>query len=123
MLIDDDDSDTFYHKIIIEEMNVTNCLLVAENGCEALRLLKEPDCIQPELIFLDLNMPKMNGWEFLDEYKNLNIPGKKSMIYILTTSMNPDDKERALQRAEVAGFFIKPLTKEILESIINNVPQ
>ena len=67
LLIDDDDEDNFYHKIVIERMNITKRIEVAYNGLEALEFLQKESQIIPELIFLDINMPKMNGWEFLEK--------------------------------------------------------
>src|SRR4051812_35217001 len=105
LLVDDDDEDNFFHKIVIERMDVTDCIEVAENGIEALKFLKKENQAIPELIFLDINMPKMNGWEFLEEYKKLS-PDQKARITImmLTTSANPDDIKRAESIEEVDGY-------------------
>jgi CheY-like chemotaxis protein len=75
---------------------------------------------QPELIFLDINMPGMNGWEFLEHYKQLPEGLQNAMIVVmLTTSENPDDKARAATQGMLADFKSKPLTKEMLEEVIN----
>jgi len=68
LLIDDNDDDNFYHRIILSEAGVTKRIEVAETGYEALDFLQR---IQqaPELIFLDINMPRMNGWEFLQRQR------------------------------------------------------
>lgn len=119
LLIDDDPDDNYFHQIIINEMNIVNQIDIATNGIEAIAYLTQKNCIPPEIIFLDLNMPKMNGWEFLDQYKHLDI-GKKAkvLILILTTSANPDDIKRAKEIQEVTGFETKPLTKELLTDIL-----
>lgn len=120
LLVDDDADDNYYHRIIIEEMNIVNTIETATNGIEALAYLKKANQTSPEIIFLDLNMPKMNGWEFLNEYKNLNELHKaKVLIIILTTSANPDHIKRAQEIENVSGFETKPLSKEILEEIID----
>ena len=75
MLIDDDDDDNFFHQMVLNEVDVANKVQVAESAFEALDYLREGKQI-PELIFLDINMPKMNGWEFLNEYKKLDIHHK-----------------------------------------------
>jgi len=62
LLIDDNPADNRYHQIIIEEMNITNSICSVENGFEALDFLNNENNVLPELIFLDINMPKMNGW-------------------------------------------------------------
>ena len=64
-------------------------------------------------------MPKMNGWEFLEQYKHLGIAQKaKVLILILTTSANPDDIKRSKEIQEVTGFESKPLSKELLTEIL-----
>lgn len=119
LLIDDNDADNHYHQIIIEQMNITESVQIAENGLEALAFLKKENQVAPELIFLDINMPKMNGWEFLDEYKNLDAQQKAEIVIVmLTTSANPDDIKRAETIAEVNGFKVKPLTEEMLNEIL-----
>ncbi|GAA4460645.1 response regulator [Nemorincola caseinilytica] len=119
LLIDDDLEDSFFHKIVIDRMNIANCVQVAINGLEALEYLKDGDKPTPELIFLDINMPKMNGWEFLEEYKHLD-PQQKARITILmlTTSINPADIRRAQQIQDVTGYNTKPLSLEMLTDIM-----
>jgi CheY-like chemotaxis protein len=117
MLIDDNEDDNFYHKMIIREVDLAKNVEVAETGFEALDLLKKGTHI-PELIFLDINMPAMNGWEFLEEYKKLKAEQKAQIVIImLTTSLNPADKKRAEKIPEIDGFETKPLSAEMLERI------
>ncbi len=119
MLVDDNHEDNWYHQIIIEEMNITERIEVALDGAEALEFLKKESQIIPDLIFLDINMPKINGWEFLEQYKDLSPHQKvKIIVVMLTTSYNPKDLERAKQIEEVAGFNVKPLTHELLTEIL-----
>ena len=119
LLIDDNAADNRYNQIILEEMNIVDKIEVAENGLEALKMLENSDHPQPELILLDINMPKMNGWEFLEAYKKLDREEKnKKIVMILTTSMNPEDKNKADQSLGVSEFNIKPLTPEMLKNIL-----
>ena len=119
LLVDDDPDDNFYHQIIINEMNIVNHIDIVINGIEAIAYLKKENQIPPEIIFLDLNMPKMNGWEFLEQYKHLDIAQKaKVLIVILTTSANPDHIKRAKEIQEVTGFETKPLTTEMMTEIL-----
>ena len=119
LLVDDDDDDNYYHQIIINKMNMVDQIDIAMNGIEGIAYLKNEVHNPPDLIFLDLNMPKMNGWEFLDQYKNLDIAQRaKVLIIILSTSANPDDIKRAKEIQEVTGFNTKPLTKEYLTEIL-----
>lgn len=120
LLVDDDEDDNYYHKIIINKMEMVNKIAVAENGIEALAYIKDEANVPPDIIFLDLNMPKMNGWEFLEQYQHLTLEQKaKVLIVILTTSLNPDDKKRAEEIKDVTGFETKPLSKEILSELLD----
>jgi len=119
LLVDDDPDDNMYHRIIIEEMNITHNIDVVLNGLEAITYLKKNNQAPPELIFLDINMPKMNGWEFLDQYKHLDAKQRaRVVIVILTTSANPDHLKKAEQIKEVTGFETKPLSKEMMSEIL-----
>lgn len=117
LLIDDDESTNFLHKIVLEDTIDIKSIEVAETVKEAFELLERRDKndADPELIFLDLNMPGMTGWDFLEKYRELN---KNSVIFILTTSANPDDKKKAEKIKEVTGFRNKPLTNEMVKEII-----
>jgi len=119
LLIDDNEADNNYHKTIIEEMGVAETVQVAENGMEAMIFLTKENQVSPDLIFLDINMPKMNGWEFLEAYKNLEIKQKGNIIIVmLTTSQNPDDKKKAERIKEINGFHVKPINEVGLNQII-----
>ena len=119
LLVDDDPDDNLYHQIVIRDMDIVNRIDVVENGLEALAYLRKPDQIPPDLIFLDINMPKMNGWEFLEHYKHLHVKQRtRVLIVILTTSANPDDIKKAKEIQEVTGFETKPLSKEMLSDIL-----
>lgn len=119
LLVDDDDDDNFYHQIIINRMNIASRVDIAMNGIEALAYLKKENKNPPEIIFLDLNMPKMNGWEFLEQYQHLALDQKaKVLVVILTTSANPDDIKRAKEVEDVTGFETKPLSEELLTKIL-----
>lgn len=121
LLIDDDDEDNYFHKLVIERMDITKRIEFAQNGLEALAYLQQENQVIPELIFLDINMPKMNGWEFLEKYKDLS-KSKKSRITImmLTTSANPADLKRAQELEDVTGYQTKPLSTEMLNEILDN---
>ncbi len=123
MLVDDNEADNYLHKMVIEEANCTNQIVVMLNGKEAIAYLQEnlhtPQF--PELIFLDINMPVMNGWEFLDAYAKAGYNKKtSSIVAMLTTSINPDDFTKAQQKEVVADFTNKPLTSEKLDEILRN---
>ncbi|MEO8150685.1 MAG: response regulator [Bacteroidia bacterium] len=118
MLIDDDEDDNYFHQLIINEADVTHHLRIAVSGFEALEILAN-ETPSPDLIFLDINMPKMNGWEFLGEYEKLSFDLKaKNVIIMLTTSLNPDDEEKAKKFNRINGFENKPLSQEMIKRIV-----
>ena len=92
-----------------------------KNGEEALEALKkcadQSKCL-PDLILLDINMPIMDGWEFLDEFSNLTY-SKDISVIILTSSINPEDREKAKKYKDVKGFMSKPITKDKLDQILD----
>lgn len=119
MLIDDNPADNLYHRIIIGDMNITERIEVAIDGVEALQFLRKKNQTPPELIFLDINMPKMNGWEFLEVYKNLSKEQQSRIVIVmLTTSQNPADEEKAKLYDDVACYKTKPLTEEMINEIL-----
>jgi CheY-like chemotaxis protein len=123
LLVDDDEPTNFLNKMILEDVDCAQNIEVAYSGQGALEYLKTAngngDPTSPELIFLDINMPAMNGWEFLEQYSALDKQHKANVVIVmLTTSLNPDDHERANGIADVSGFETKPLTQEKLECIL-----
>lgn len=126
LLIDDNPADNEFHKIIIEEAGICNHIKIALNGVEALEYLRksgeaggEGGLPKPNIIFLDINMPLMNGFEFLEEYKKLDEKIKSDLVIVmLTTSLNPDDAKKAKEDSQVNEFQNKPLTIESLQEII-----
>jgi CheY-like chemotaxis protein len=117
LLIDDDMTVNFLHTFMIESEEVTNSLRIAETAEEALTILKSE---KPDLILLDLNMPKTDGWQFLAQYRKLVPSSRRSRIVILSSSADPDDKLLAERSPDVSGFYNKPLTKETLVRIVRD---
>jgi CheY-like chemotaxis protein len=124
MLVDDDQNDNYFHTREIKKTNLNIVVVTKNSGIEALEYLKskkEITNIQPDLIFLDINMPRMNGWEFLQEYSQLDKELQRGKIIImLTSSKNPDEVAKAMSISSVSDYISKPLTKETLEDIIKN---
>lgn len=122
LLIDDDEPTNFLNKLTLEQAGVAQHIRVATSGQAALDYLRDApaDCPRPELIFLDINMPAMDGWEFLGLYRNLP-PEKKTdtVLIMLTTSLNPDDEKRTQTIPEVSGFEHKPLNQGNLEKLMS----
>ncbi|MGY2132682.1 response regulator [Hymenobacter sp. HD11105] len=120
LLVDDDPVNNFLNQRLLENLAVADQLLVALNGQEAFALLEEhcPDAACPALILLDVNMPVMNGFEFLHAYQQLPLEQKEAIVIImLTTSLHPQDVERG-QQLNVAGFLSKPLTVDKVNGLL-----
>jgi CheY-like chemotaxis protein len=127
LLVDDDDATNFFSKRLIESIGLKVNVHVTENGQEALDFLlkngkyQETNHLLPLFIFLDLNMPVMDGWEFLDAFEKLNI--KSKVIVMLTTSLNQVDIEKSKTYTSIFRFIKKPLQKhDILEVFSKNAP-
>ncbi|WP_295335752.1 response regulator [Flavobacterium sp.] len=121
-LVDDDDTFVYITKKIIEKTNYVKEIRVFGNGLEALNYLKEnlnSEYQLPEVIFLDLSMPIMDGWQFLDEFSHLKNKRKdKIIIYICSSSISPHDIIKAKKMSSVSDFIIKPVTKDKFSEIV-----
>lgn len=124
LLIDDDEATNFFNEVVLEESGYVEEIIIKQSGFDALRYLTnkiEGNYPQPELIFLDINMPGMDGWEFIEAYKNLPTNQRANAIIImLTTSLNPDDQEKAESYQVISTFMHKPLSKAHLDEILEN---
>jgi CheY-like chemotaxis protein len=123
MLVDDNADDNFFHEWEIKKGYSVVTVVARQTGMDALEYLKlnkdEKD-LHPNLIFLDINMPGMNGWEFLTEYNKLDEKLKcQAVVVMLTTSENPDDKAKAEMMNLASDFKTKPLTQVMLKEIID----
>lgn len=124
LLIDDDEATNFYHTLIVEEECAHVPVRSVKSAKEALDYLlckkDGADCPKPGIIFLDINMPGMNGWDFLAKYHELSTDiQERAVVAMLTTSVNPDDRDKAATIPEVKEFVHKPLTPETLRKIMH----
>lgn len=126
-IIDDDPIFIYGVKLIMKKMDFCDTVLVFQNGEEAFNgltaLLKSGNDM-PNVIFLDINMPIMNGWEFLDSF--LQTPNNSkhvTTIYIVSSSIDPRDIERCYTYKEVNNYLLKPLAQQDLEKVIQNYAQ
>lgn len=117
LLVDDDEINNFISikliKKAVENTEISSCLNGRFAIEELVDLQKEDPGKLPDYILLDINMPVMNGWEFLEEYKRLNIdPQGKSQIYVISSSVFSNDINKARSYPLVKNFISKPLSVE-----------
>jgi CheY-like chemotaxis protein len=119
-IIDDDHVFTYVLSKQMKLVNFSNSTMIFHNGLEALKYLKpileSPEAL-PSVILLDLNMPVLDGWQFLDEFTKLT-PQKKITVYIVSSSIDAADHARALKYKAVSNFYIKPVTEKDLRQIL-----
>ncbi|MEQ9438187.1 MAG: response regulator [Cyclobacteriaceae bacterium] len=127
LIVDDDEITRFLLTAKLESLTFANQYQAYENAVEALHFLEKHKHIAqelPDLIFLDLNMPEMNGWEFLEMYKNIvSVFPKKIHMCILSSSVFEKDMERARAHPLVEEYLVKPVQKEALEELARKYAQ
>lgn len=125
LLIDDDKVINYYNQKVINKHSNFGEVISVNSGKNGLTYLLDAikgEAIKPNLIFLDINMPAMNGWEFIEEFKKLDpVFTEDIKIVLLTTSNNPEDFERSKQIELVSEYINKPLSKEILEDLTTKI--
>lgn len=121
-IVDDDEIYVFGLKIMMKSVNFCDEIMVCENGEVALNFLKpltEKPENMPDVILLDINMPVMDGWQFLDEFTKVKSGNDgKTIIYMMSSSVNPADLEKAKTYELISDYLVKPVNKTILKEIV-----
>jgi CheY-like chemotaxis protein len=123
LLVDDDRIFNLLSSKVLEQMGIINEIHIAVNGKEAIDLIN--DYFQgsktlPDIILLDLNMPIMDGFGFIEAFQKLKLNGKEGVkIIIVTSSQDPADVERA-RAMGVSGYLTKPITQAALLDAISS---
>ncbi|HYG01106.1 MAG TPA: response regulator [Chryseosolibacter sp.] len=119
VLIDDSDIDLFIQRRFLEVYEFSNQLVLYKSANEALNWLKKLDGeTPPDVIFLDLNMPEIDGFGFLNDFNSLPDKVKqKSRIVVLTSSNSSQDKDQVFKSKNVIQFITKPLKQSDIESL------
>ncbi|MGN8068087.1 response regulator [Mucilaginibacter sp. 22184] len=115
-MIDDNYIDNFVTRRILENSNFAEQIIVRQSPAEAINSLRE-GTIKPDVIFLDVRMPLMSGFEFLQEYDKLSINKKDIKIFMLSSSLDPTDMKESVGNKYITQFIHKPLTIKALEEI------
>lgn len=119
-IIDDDEIYLFSIKKVIEVNKLSEKVLEFRNGQEALDFFStcSDHTNLPDVILLDINMPVMNGWEFIEEFKKLKPAiDKNIMLYVVSSSVDRTDVDKARSLSNVHDYLIKPMTASQLKSI------
>ncbi len=129
LVVDDNESDRLLARFAIEDSGLTNDIYFSNDGKEALDFIENYDKNKnafdkkypPTLILLDINMPAMNGFEFLESYEKYNNDERYNSVVILmlTSSHSEDDKKRASQFKTVKGFLTKPVDEDNLREALS----
>jgi len=115
LLVDDDEASNFLSREILDQLDAAEEIVVAQDGDIACDLIKKASC--PDIIFLDIRMPRMGGFDFLNSLDKMEVC-KKSKVVLLTSSFRREDRDRALQYKNVLDYLEKPLTSQAVQKVI-----
>ena len=126
LFVDDDPITLMLCKMVITKALFSNEIVTAKNGQEALKyydsLKAENSINKPQLIFLDLNMPVMDGWDFLESFMTEKYSDfHDSKVIILSSTIDPEDLEKSKKYPMVIEFLSKPISKEMLEYLKDKI--
>jgi len=112
-IVDDDPISNLVCETILKKMLFAEEYHTFENSALALEKLES---LSPDLVFLDLHMPEIDGWTFLDSLENHNLSQKPKVI-LLTASIDPEDQKKAESRTDLMDIVLKPLSKEYIQEL------
>jgi CheY-like chemotaxis protein len=123
LLIDDDEATNYLHRLILNRLDCVDRIEIFQSAKEAVKYLAGQGKYMnnnpvPDMIFLDINMPSMNGWEFIEQFRKIK-DGSPIVVVMLTTSLNPDDEFLSEKIPEITVFKNKPLTRGMVEGLLN----
>ncbi len=118
VLIDDNEADNVFHEIMIRRAGFTGEVLIFDNGLDALDFMRQDQLRLPTCIFLDINMPALDGFEVAAQATPL-LDGKPTTVLVMLTSSDaPSDRERAASLPIIQGFVTKPLTTAAVRAML-----
>lgn len=117
LLIDDNYIDNFVTRRILEGGDFAENVIVSQSASDAIESLRA-GTVKPDVIFLDIRMPVMGGFEFLQEYDKLKIENKQAIkIFMLSSSLDPTDLKKSTNNKYITQFIHKPITQKTLDDI------
>lgn len=120
-LVDDDHIYQFTAKKTLESMGLTGQVSTFSDGEKAIEFIKghisDPEAL-PDVIFLDINMPVMDGWQFIEEFQKLN-PVKKIALYMVSSSVDESDMQRSKEYTVIDDYIIKPVGRSRFEQLLS----
>ena len=120
ILIDDSEADNVYHEIMIRRAGFTGDVRIFDNGLDALEFLRNDALALPTCIFLDINMPLMDGFEVALQATPLLQGKQTTVLLMLTSSGAPGDQQRASEIPVIQGYVIKPLTADVVREMLRD---
>lgn len=119
LLIDDSEPDLIYTRIVLERARIVREIVDFESARDALDWLERPDCPSVDLILLDINMPGMNGFDFLRAYEAATVRRHTPSVVMLSSSADPADRRCAEGFGSVRGFVTKPLASGQAQGLVD----
>jgi CheY-like chemotaxis protein len=116
-IINDDDIFTFILKKSITKLNICNEVVSFINGYEAIKEFEKENASIPDIILLDINMPVLNGWDFLAEFIKINVLHNVN-IYLISAHISTEDMIKAKNQKEITGILVDPTDSKILIDIV-----
>lgn len=117
LIVDDNEMDNVYHEYILRKADIAQNIIAVESAEAAIAFLTNPGSPQIDLLFLDVNMPGMNGFEFVEAYEKIVSPARHVTIVMLTSSPAPEDIARARAHKEIRQYVTKPLTQVVAKEL------
>ena len=117
MLVDDDPMSNTYSTLVVKKQNPQTEVVTFNSGMSALSYLKNSENPRPIIILLDLNMPVMNGWDFMEEYEKLDLGIE---VVVVTSSNEFEDRSRSQSFKWVIDYFVKPITVDNIKRLFSN---
>jgi CheY-like chemotaxis protein len=122
MLVDDDEIYQFIFSQMVDDAGINAKVVTCKDATECLNRIRDAQHDHkldeiPDLVFLDINMPVMNGWDFLEEYRKVREGDKDPSFAMLSSSVFDSDKKKAENYPEVIDFIVKPISEDSLKNL------